>query len=330
MFWLTRVVAPLALMAGLATTASLVVAEVQPPLGQGPSDAAAQDNKQKGDKKGKSDKKDARPEPTERPRGPLPRPDATVEAWVKVLLERITDPHDVVRESARMAVIAVGPPALPALEQLVEGRDAAKAVAAQKLIQEIHRNIQRRDGGDAERGRGPWGWGDGPWGRGGPWGLGPRGPGEPMGPPERPARPAPAPPEPPSVRPAPQPPEGPAPGRPPAFERLFGGLKLTERQQGDLRELLEAQAQKMRDLADKVRDGIIARRDIPQTIEMMQKDVLEKLKKVLNDDQFQRLLERLPEGRFPLPDLFGPGRPDGNNPRRPERPDSAGFSRTSG
>lgn len=318
MFWLTKVVAPLALMAGMATTTSLVFADGQPPFGKGPPSKAGKDDKQKGDKKEKTDKKEDRKEPTERPRPPALRPDPTIEAWVKILLERITDPHDGVRESARIAVIAVGPPAIPALEQLLEGRDPAKAVAAQKLIQEIQRNMQRREGGDPERGRGPWGFG-GPWGGGGPWGMGPRGPGGPMGPPERPTRPGPQTPEPP---PAPQPPQPPAPGRNPTFERLFGGLKLSDRQQGDIRELLEAQGRKMREFGDKVREGLIPRREIQETIDAMQKDVLENMKKILNDDQFQRLLERLPEGRFPLPGLFGPGRPEGDNPRRPEQPEN--------
>ena len=57
---------------------------------------------------------------------------------MKTLLDKITDPHDTVRDSARGAVVAVGPAAIPALQKLADGDDAAKATAARKLIGAIH------------------------------------------------------------------------------------------------------------------------------------------------------------------------------------------------
>ncbi|MFM8272110.1 MAG: hypothetical protein ACKODX_07205, partial [Gemmata sp.] len=98
-------------------------------------------------------------------KGQPPKPDATVDAWVKVLLERITDPHDTVRDSARGALVAVGPPAVPALEALAGGNDPAKAVAARKIIGAIH----------AHHGLQPGQPGRGPGSPGGP-GMAPTGP----------------------------------------------------------------------------------------------------------------------------------------------------------
>jgi hypothetical protein len=109
------------------------------------------------------------------PRGREGRADPAVEAWVKVLLDKITDPHDTIRDSARAAVVAVGPPALPPLRELADGDDGAKATAARKLIAQI----EGTRGGPV----GPGGPGFGPVGPGGPGGpgLGPR-PGGPGGP----------------------------------------------------------------------------------------------------------------------------------------------------
>ncbi len=63
--------------------------------------------------------------------------DPTVEAWVQVLVQRMTDRHDLVRDSAREALVAIGKPALPALHKLARGEDAAAAYAAKKLIARI-------------------------------------------------------------------------------------------------------------------------------------------------------------------------------------------------
>lgn len=166
MFWISKVVAPLALAVGIAVTTTVVMADSEgnpPPFGKG--------LKRKGeDKKADRQSDDKRPEPK---KGPPPKIDTTVEAWLKVLLDKITDPHDTIRDSARSAVVAIGPPAIPVLEKLADGDDAAKATAARKLIGAIHR-------------------GPGPFGPGFGFGTAQFGPGRPpMGPmePMRPIRP---------------------------------------------------------------------------------------------------------------------------------------------
>jgi hypothetical protein len=65
--------------------------------------------------------------------------DPQVEAWVKTLTDKMNDPHDAIRESARAALMAVGGPALPALRQLAAGNDA-KAFTARRLVQQIEQN----------------------------------------------------------------------------------------------------------------------------------------------------------------------------------------------
>ncbi|MDY3553861.1 hypothetical protein R5W24_002975 [Gemmata sp. JC717] len=179
MFWLSKVFAPAVLVIGIAGSAVVVMAQqdgadgTQPPFGKGqPPFGKGKGEDKKGDKKGdrkgeerkfgekKFEKKgDEGGQPG--PKGPPPKSDAVVDAWVATLLSKITDPHDTVRDSARGALVAVGPAALPALQKLADGDDPAKAVAARKLIGAIH-------------GRGPGGPAAGPGGRGG---FGPGGPG---------------------------------------------------------------------------------------------------------------------------------------------------------
>ncbi len=167
MFWVSKVFAPLALVAGIAAaTAAFGSADGnQPPFGGkgGKDDKKKTDDKKTDDKKGQpGDKKTTAPA----------KPDAVVDAWVKVLIEKITDPHDTVRDSARGALVGVGPAAVPALQKLADGDDPAKAVAARKLINAI----QGRGGDRGERG-GPGGMGPGgrPGMGMGPMGMGGRG-----------------------------------------------------------------------------------------------------------------------------------------------------------
>ena len=123
----TKVLVPAALLAALAAGA---VVFAQPP--DGPRDRKGGPD---GDKKGRGDRK-----------GGPERPDPAVEAWLKVLTEKMADPHDTVRDSARAALVAVGREAVPALEVVADGTDPARATAARRVIAQI------------DRGRGP----DGP------------------------------------------------------------------------------------------------------------------------------------------------------------------------
>jgi hypothetical protein len=192
MFWVSKVFAPLALIAGMAATTAAVTAEGeenQPPekgefgkggFGKGgfgkwgEKKGEKDDKAPPGEKKGPPDK----PGPAQTP----PKADPQVEAWLAVLLTKITDPHDTVRDSARGAVVAVGREALPALQKLADGDDTAKAVAARKLIAAIHGHGHPAAPGMPFGGMGHPGMpGGGPWGSGGfgPPGNGPTGPGGP-------------------------------------------------------------------------------------------------------------------------------------------------------
>lgn len=127
--------AALALAAGLAIATAIAMAETgaaQPPFKKdGPPKFGTGDRNQPGkgfpgqDENRKFDGRKG------------PGSDPIVDAWLRVLIEKITDPHDTVRESARGAIVAVGDPALPMLHRLADGDDPAKAVAARKMIQAI-------------------------------------------------------------------------------------------------------------------------------------------------------------------------------------------------
>jgi hypothetical protein len=202
MFWVSKVLAPLALLAGLAATTAVVMADGdgnQPPFGKG-GFGKFDDKKfdKKDDRKFDKKKEDRKAEKGDKKGAPAAKPDPQVEAWLAILLTKITDPHDTVRDSARGAIVAVGQPALPALQKLADGDDSAKAVAARKMIAAIQGHGgpggpaaggERGPGGPGgerggpRRGFGPGGFGGpgmGPPGRGpggfGPPGMGPGGP----------------------------------------------------------------------------------------------------------------------------------------------------------
>lgn len=94
------------------------------------------------------------------PRSGGERSDPAVDGWLKVLVEKMNDPHDTVRESARAAIVAIGPAALPTLRQLADGPDGAKAVAARKLIGMIEQH--HRGAGSVGGMPGPGGYPGGP------------------------------------------------------------------------------------------------------------------------------------------------------------------------
>jgi Spy/CpxP family protein refolding chaperone len=153
MFWVPKVAVPAALVIGLAVGAASLA---QPPGGEGPRDRKGPQPDRKGapggdEKKGRpfAEKRNG-PPPGERGRGPA-KADASVEAWVKVLTDKMNDPHDTVRDSARAALLAVGPEAVPALQKLTEGDDSAKAATARKLIGAIA-GSQRGPGGPGQPG----------------------------------------------------------------------------------------------------------------------------------------------------------------------------------
>jgi hypothetical protein len=200
MLWISKVIAPLALIAGVAAATTMArpdAEENQPPSGKGGFGKGAE--KKGDDKKGekwekwgkKWEKKESAPAAPQ-------KADPQVDAWLAILLTKITDPHDTVRDSARGAIVAVGSGALPALKKLADGDDSAKAVAARKMIAAIERHSGHGGMAIPDRAKGPrgrGGWGGPPWigpghGRGmGPgWHFGPRGGDAPKrggGPPKR-------------------------------------------------------------------------------------------------------------------------------------------------
>jgi hypothetical protein len=281
MFWLTKVLAPAALVAAVGAT--VVVA--QPP-----------------ERKGRDEKRDPMSE------RPAPRPDAAVDAWVKVLVEKIADPHDTVRDSARAALVHVGPQAVPALKKLADGDDTVKAVAARNVIAMIERGGPQPGRPGRERADGPMGpGGERPGAAGERTGPGDRpGPGGPMGP-------------------------GGMGDRNP-IARALGELNLTEKQEKQAREIVAAHGKKMMEFGEKLRDGTIDRDAAREGFEKLRGELMKELKGVLDAEQVKKLEAAMsgpggfggpggPGGRPGPGGPMGPGRPDGPPPgERPGRP----------
>src|SRR5260370_11572804 len=118
---------------------------------------------------GKKDAKEPTKAPPTRPAAPA-KPDPAVEAWVKILGDKMTDRHDTVRDSARAALVSIGKPALPSLQKLADSDDGATATAAKRVMARIESHDRRRP--PPRFGRGPIGP-LGPGMRGGPGGRPP-------------------------------------------------------------------------------------------------------------------------------------------------------------
>ena len=182
MFWATKVLTPLVLLAGVACTA---IVYAQSRENQPPERTKAEDRKTEPQPRDRTRPDDRGGTPGPRPMGDRgqPKPDAALEAWVKTLAEKITDPHDMVRDSARGALVQIGHPAVPQLHQIAEGDEPAKALAARKVIAMIEHHAQHGQPGQPGRVPGQPGDGRGPMG---PPGMGPMGPGGGPGQPGRP------------------------------------------------------------------------------------------------------------------------------------------------
>ena len=97
-----------------------------------------------------------------------PRPDKELEAWIKILAEKMTDRNDDIRNSARRALVSVGPAAMFSLKEMTESKDAATAVAARNVMMEIGRSRMQKNM-MMQRGGMPFGGPQGMPGMGG-WG----------------------------------------------------------------------------------------------------------------------------------------------------------------
>ncbi|HEX4612372.1 MAG TPA: hypothetical protein VH092_29530 [Urbifossiella sp.] len=245
--------------------------------------------------------------------------DPQLEAWVKTLTDKMNDPHDAIRDSARAALVAVGAPALSALRPLAAGNDA-KAFTARRLVQQI------------ERGPGmpiPAVGGFGGSGFGGP--RDPRANPTPIPDGSRPVGdPTPARPGPGRDTPPPGAGRDPAPGAAreaggQPLARILGELGLTDPQRGQVERVIEGYGTKMRDVFDKARSGQLDRAALRDTLTKMADDATADLKRVLTPDQLRRFDELAPPGRsiFPTPLVpaeAGPGRTDPTAPDRPRQP----------
>lgn len=229
------------------------------------------------------------------PRGEGPgrghRVDPQVEAWIKTLAEKITDPHDEIRDSARAALAVIGRPALPTLQGLANGNDGAKATAAHKIMEAIEQAHPRGVRAMVQA-QGP-------------------GMGQPGDQP-RPDRPNANPPRPGEGRPNPNAnPPGPGEGRPNPMAELLQSLELNDKQAKQIQDILESQQQKMREIAAQIREGKVDREEARPKMEQHREELLKAVKEVLTEEQFKKF----EEGFRNMP--RGP-RPDGDRPR-PDR-----------
>ncbi|CAN5180178.1 hypothetical protein BH11PLA2_BH11PLA2_07450 [soil metagenome] len=256
--------------------------------------------------------------------------DPQVEAWVKMLAEKITDAHDEIRDSARTGLAAVGPAALPTLMQLAQGNDGAKATAARKVIEAIEMNQRQRmmmmaASGMGEKPNTPP--------------MATRGRMEERGNTERPNTERPNADRPNTERPntgrsnserpntdkpnAERPgnrPDGARPqpgpdGRPPnPFEALINELKLEERQAKQAHEVMEEFRDKMNGLRKQVEEEKLTREDSQPKREAILKEMMKDMKEILGDkfEKFEEAMKNMPRpGR-------GPNGEGGDRPRPPK------------
>ncbi|MFO0798772.1 MAG: hypothetical protein U0804_14965 [Gemmataceae bacterium] len=230
---------------------------------------------------------------------------------MKMLTDKMNDPHDAIRESARAALVSVGGPALPALRSLAGGSDA-KAFTARRLVQQIERGaggFPGTGGFGAAGGMGPPGGFGGPGAfpspGGPPPGLRPGGPGE----------------VPPGGRTGAE--AGPASTSP--LRGVLAELKLDAKQEAQVEKVIENYTTKLRGLLEGVRGGKIDRDEMREVVPKLMAEANAELNRALTPEQ-RATLERLtPRGRplFPTPYQYGdppPGRPEPTTPDRPRQP----------
>jgi len=112
-----------------------------------------------------------------------------------------------------------------------------------------------------------------------------------------------------AAQPRREPPSAPPPGGPGGMERLLQDLRLDEKQQEKVREVLKTHHEKMRKLAEQARE-----------------DLLKQLKGVLNEEQYNKVkehLQRMPPGPPEPPRGQRPGGREGAGDR-PGRPGPGG------
>lgn len=177
--------------------------------------------------------------------------DPQVEAWVKMLAEKITDPHDEIRDSARAALVTVGHPAIGMLKSLESGSDGAKATAARKLINAIETMHPRAPVATAR--------GDTP------------SPGAPRGE-GRPGFPGPG--------------AGPNP-----FETAINELGLNDKERKTVEDIHETLRAKMREMMEQVQAGTLTREKSREIRKEIHENMMKSMKEALKEEQFAKFEE---------------------------------------
>jgi len=250
-----------------------------------------------------------------------PKPDKELEAWIKVLAEKMTDRNDDIRNSARRALVSVGPAAMFSLKEMTESKDAATAVAARNVMMEIGRSTMQQNM-MMQRGGMPFGGPQGMPGMGG-WGkmnpqdmnrkAGPGGPpreGDRKGGPE-------------SGRP-----EGERKGRlegdrkggpegrpegdrkanpsregdrgarpevgPEAKERIFNELNLSKDVRAKVEGIINMHQEKIKDVIAKGREANGDREKIMAEVREIQQNMAKSLKEAMGEEKFQEFMKNAP------------------------------------
>ena len=250
-----------------------------------------------------------------------PKPDKELEAWIKVLAEKMTDRNDDIRNSARRALVSVGPAAMFSLKEMTESKDAATAVAAKNVMMEIGRSTMQQNM-MMQRGGMPFGGPQGMPGMGG-WGkmnpqdmnrkAGPGGPpreGERKGGPEagRPEGERKGRPEgdrkggtegrPEGERKANPPREGDRGARPEvgpeAKERIFNELNLSKDVRAKVEGIINMHQEKIKDVIAKGREANGDREKIMAEVREIQQNMVKSLKEAMGEEKFQEFMKNAP------------------------------------
>jgi hypothetical protein len=238
-----------------------------------------------------------------------PKPDKELEAWIKVLAEKMTDRNDDIRNSARRAMVSMGPAAIYSLKEMTESKDAATAVAARNVMMEIGRSTIQQNM-MMQRGGMPFGGPQGKPGMGG-WGkmnpqdmnrkAGPGGPpreGDRKGGPEagRPETERKGRPE--GERKANPPREGDRGSRPEAGpearERMLNDLNLSKDVRAKVEGIMNTQQEKIKDAIAKGREANGDREKMMAEIRELQQNMMMSLKEAMGEEKFQEFMKNAP------------------------------------
>jgi hypothetical protein len=238
-----------------------------------------------------------------------PKPGKELEAWIKVLAEKMTDRNDDIRNSARRALVSMGPAAIYSLKEMTESKDAATAVAARNVMMEIGRSTMQQNM-MMQRGGMPFGGPQGKPGMGG-WGkmnpqdmnrkAGPGGPpreGDRKGGPEagRPETERKGRPE--GERKANPPREGDRGSRPEAGpearERMLNDLNLSKDVRAKVEGIMNTQQEKIKDAIAKGREANGDREKMMAEIRELQQNMMMSLKEAMGEEKFQEFMKNAP------------------------------------